>query len=47
MSKLSQPNRQSAETRPFAGMSRVHLHAAGLDIGVHEIMVCVPGPDNT
>jgi hypothetical protein len=36
-----------AESRPFEGLSRIHLHAAGVDIGAHEIMVCVPGLDNT
>jgi transposase len=25
----------------------MHLHAAGVDIGAHEIMVCVPGSDDT
>jgi len=47
MSKIGQPKRQSAEVRPFAGMSRVHPHAAGVDIGAHEIVACVPGADNT
>jgi transposase len=46
MSRLSQPNTSLAEARPFQGMSVVNQHAAGLDIGAHEIMVCVPGPDN-
>jgi len=47
MSRLSQPNTALAEARPFQGMSVVNQHAAGIDIGAHEIMVCVPGPDNT
>ncbi len=48
MSKLSKSNRHPvSESRPFEGLSRIHLHAAGMDIGAHEIMVCVPGPDNT
>jgi hypothetical protein len=48
MSKLSQRHRPSGtESRPFEGLSRIHLHAAGVDIGAHEIMVCVPGPDET
>lgn len=48
MSKLSQRHRPSVtESRPFEGLSRIHLHAAGVDIGAHEIMVCVPGPDET
>ncbi len=48
MSKLSKRHRPSvAESRPFEGLSRIHLDAAGVDIGAHEIMVCVPGPDDT
>jgi len=52
MSKLSQrkPSSQTGpqiEVRPFDGLVRIQPHAAGLDIGAHEIMVCVPGPDNT
>jgi len=35
------------EARPFAGMSRVNSRAAGVDIGAHEIMVCVNGKDAT
>ncbi len=38
MSKLSQPNTTLTEARPFASMSRIHPHAAGVDIGAHEIM---------
>lgn len=48
MSRLS--NRQvSSEiiVRPFDGLARIHPNAAGMDIGAHEIMVCVPGPDST
>jgi transposase len=41
MSKLSKPNVGLEEVRPFGGMSKVHAHAAGVDIGAHEIMVCV------
>lgn len=47
MSKLSKPNVGLEEARPFAGMSQVHTHAAGVDIGAHEIMVCVQGGDTT
>jgi transposase len=47
MSRLSQPNTALEEARPFQGMSLVNQHAAGVDIGAHEIMVCVPGSDNT
>ena len=48
MSRLS--NRQDSSeiiVRPFYGLARIHPIAAGLDIGAHEIMVCVPGPDST
>jgi len=47
MSKLSQPNANLNEARPFASMSRVNPHAAGVDIGAHENMVCVPGDETT
>jgi len=47
MSKLSRPNVGMEEARPFGGMSQVHAHAAGVDIGAHEIMVCVSGEDAT
>lgn len=47
MSKLSQPNPSLAEVRPFAGMSQVNPDAAGVDIGAHEIVVCVGGEENT
>lgn len=44
MSKLSQVKSHQAEVRPFAGMTHVHPHAAGVDIGAHEIVVCISGP---
>ncbi len=52
MSKLSQrkPSSQAGaqiEVRPFDGLSRIQPHAAGMDIGAHEIVICVPGPDST
>jgi transposase len=47
MSKLSQLNPTLSEGRPFASMSRVNPHAAGVDLGAHEIMVCVPGDEST
>lgn len=52
MSKLSRRKDSTtpaaaAEVRPFAGLTQLQPHAAGADIGAHEIMVCVPGPDNT
>jgi transposase len=48
MSRLS--NRQSRDeivVRPFEGLNRIQADAAGMDIGAHEIMVCVPGPGDT
>jgi transposase len=48
MSKLSQrTGRKSSpgEVRPFEGMRQVNPHAAGVDIGAHEIMACVPDGD--
>lgn len=45
MSKLSKPNMVLDEARPFAGMSQVNTNAVGVDIGAHEIMVCVSGED--
>jgi len=47
MSKLSQLNPSLSQARPFASMSRVNPHAAGVDLGAHEIMVCVPGDQST
>jgi transposase len=47
MSKLSKPNPSLEEARPFQGMSLVNQNAAGVDIGAHEIMVCISGSENT
>ena len=47
MSKLSKSNTALEEARPFQAMSKVNENAAGVDIGAHEIMVCIPGPENT
>lgn len=50
MSKLSHTRRGGAavvEAHPWEGLTRVELRAAGMDIGAHEIMVCVPGPHET
>jgi transposase len=47
MSKLNKPNSSLEEARPFQGMSMVNQNAAGVDIGAHEIMACIPGPDHT
>lgn len=35
------------EAHPFVGMSRVNPHAAGVDIGAVEIVVCVAGDEET
>lgn len=50
MSKLSIPIVESilvVNTQSFAGLSRILPHAAGLDIGAHEIWACVPGEGDT
>src|SRR5262245_55137985 len=49
MSQLSQRHRarsSQGEARPFAGMRQVNPHAAGVDIGAHEIVACVPEGDD-
>ena len=48
MGKLSKRNRSRSsqgEAHPFEGMHQVNPHAAGVDIGAHEIMACVPDGD--
>jgi len=50
MSKLSTPIVETmlvVDTQSFAGLSRMRPHAAGLDIGAHEIWACVPGDGDT
>jgi len=48
MSKLSKSHLSTkAESRPFAGMSQIQPHAAGVDIGAHEILAAIEGSDNT
>jgi len=47
MGKLSKINSSLEEARPFGGMSQINSDAAGVDIGAHEIMVCVSGADHT
>jgi transposase len=45
MSRLSKRHRTRSaqgEARPFAGMRNVTPHAAGVDIGAHESVACVP-----
>ena len=50
MSKLSKRNLSTSappEVRPFEDLTRIQPHAAGADIGAHEIVVCIPGPGAT
>jgi transposase len=50
MSKLSAPMVETTlvvNTQAFAGLSRIQPHAAGIDIGAHEIWACVPGEGDT
>jgi hypothetical protein len=45
MSTLSRRHRvrsSQGETRPFVGMRTITAQAAGVDIGAHEIVACVP-----
>jgi transposase len=45
MNKRSRRHRAQAsqgEARPFAGTRTITAHAAGVDIGAHEIVACVP-----
>ena len=49
MSKLRRRHRaqvSQGEARPFEGMRQVKPHAAGVDIGAHEIVACVPDGDD-
>jgi transposase len=49
MSTLSKRHRarsSQGEARPFAGRRKVTPHAAGVDIGAHEIVACVPDGDD-
>jgi transposase len=47
MSRKSKRTGGVEEAHPFSGMSRIHQHAAGVDIGAIEIVACVPGEENT
>lgn len=48
MSKLSKRDKVGVTgQRPFAGMRKMRATAAGLDIGAHEIVGCVPGEDES
>src|SRR5436309_13924483 len=49
MSTLSRRHRTRSshgDTRPFEGMRTVNPHAAGVDIGAHELVACVPDGDD-
>ncbi len=35
------------QAHPFEGMSKVNPHAAGVDIGAEEIVVCVASNETT
>jgi len=50
MSRLSDRSSLSTEksapiVRPFAGLTRIQPDVAGIDIGAHELAVCVPGQE--
>ena len=47
MRKKSKRTKGIEEAHPFSGMSRIHPHAAGVDIGAIEIVACVPGDEST
>jgi len=50
MSKLSSPITETilvVDTQSFSGIHRIQPHAAGMDIGAHEIWVCIPGEGDT
>jgi hypothetical protein len=49
MSTLSKRHRRRSsqgEARPFDGMRKINAHAAGVDMGAHAIMACVPDGDD-
>src|SRR5512134_1674522 len=47
MSRKSKRTPGIEQAHPFRGMSCIHPHAAGVDIGAIEIVACVPGDENT
>lgn len=47
MSRKSKRTSGREEAQPFSGMSRIHPHAAGVDIGANEIVACVAGDEKT
>ena len=46
MRKKNKRTKGIEEAHPFSGMSHIHPHAAGVDIGAIEIVACVPGDEN-
>ena len=47
MARKGQRTKGMEKAHPFKGMSRVNPHAAGMDIGAVEIVVCVSGDSET
>lgn len=47
MRRKSRRMKGTEEAHPCRGLSQVNPNAAGVDIGAEEIVVCVPGPENT
>ena len=47
MKRKGKRRSRTEEAHPFRGLSQVNPNAAGVDIGAEEIVVCVPGPENT
>jgi len=45
MRKKGKRTKGMEEARPFDGLSKVNLNAAGVDIGATEIVACVAGGD--
>jgi transposase len=46
LSRRHRTRSSQGATRPFEGMRTVTPHAAGVDIGAHAIMACVPDGDD-
>lgn len=47
MSRKGKRTQGIEKAHPFTGMSRINPHAAGVDIGAVEIVVCIPGEGDT
>lgn len=47
MKRKSKRMKGTEEAHPFRGLSQVNPKAVGIDIGAEEIVVCVPGSENT